>query len=674
MGQNSVGQLTAQMIIESQQGEESIKKIDGLSKLAVVSLKDLAMQMSKLGPSSGGLYDASGQFKKFADGVNEGTDAVKKHGAAMGDGEQALRGFYREQRLQDRTIRESKDALLGMTFGIMAVTSGFGEGSAQAKKFQTSLITGIAAMQAAEFSAAGLSIAGRNAGGVFGSVAATLGKYSGVIGAVVGLGAGLYMFFSDTKDWAKIAAEQGLKKFSDELDTIAGKVTELTPTVTKFRREANQANLDIVTNELNALKEEEKKFNAAKEADRKKAIEGSHTPPAFGASVADVAFWNNAVSKPVETEEQIKQRTERIAELIARQKELQALVAGPVVTGEKPILTPEEQAAADKKAADERQRRLEEMNKSLVAPLDAIKEMAAFEKSTYESNGQTLDEYVAQLVILQKRVGIGEEYNALQIEINRAEKEHGDKIRQANEEAKRAIDSKVEQYAAQYKLNKISADKAIEELQILRDSTTDVNQRLKIEQQIVDIKNEQIQKGNDQLDQAARIGDILSRSFSKSGDDFIAKLNQALQVAVQIAKLMQDKPNGESAGPLSWIESIVSGVGFLAALNMGSTAGSGSQESSAQSKRYGNYSEADLMSGVRATLKPNRVPPGFLTFAASNGSAGMMQEIRAMRAELRSIVPIVNISNPISLGDGLKIEMPGYNRYEKRKIISDPGK
>ena len=45
----------------------------------------------------------------------------------------------------------------------------------------------------------------------------------------------------------------------------------------------------------------------------------------------------------------------------------------------------------------------------------------------------------------------------------------------------------------------------------------------------------------------------------------------------------------------------------------------------------------------------------------------MLSEMRALRNDVRSLQLQVNVFNPISLGDGLKVEIPKYDKFKNNK-------
>ncbi len=78
------------------------------------------------------------------------------------------------------------------------------------------------------------------------------------------------------------------------------------------------------------------------------------------------------------------------------------------------------------------------------------------------------------------------------------------------------------------------------------------------------IAQAQLRQFNKTMDAAAQLGNALQQAFSKTGDDFISKLNQALQIALNIAKAIEAvKTQNTTANILGLIGSIVSIIPFF---------------------------------------------------------------------------------------------------------------
>lgn len=224
-----IGELSVDL--KTMQGQ--IKVAEGMVRTLKSNLRDLSsVKINANGEVSGGF-----------DVLNDSMDRSNKKTAS---GTQLLRDFYREQRIQDRTTREASSAVIGFTVGLSTLIS-TGEGSNRSvQAINKSLLTGITAMQGAEFASASLSIAGRNLSGSLGTVAHFLGENAGMIGAVVGVGTALIAFFNETDEAAKKAAEGGLADFEKRMKGLVPK--DQSAVVAQF-----QGIKDALAQELNSL-------------------------------------------------------------------------------------------------------------------------------------------------------------------------------------------------------------------------------------------------------------------------------------------------------------------------------------------------------------------------------------------------------------------------------------
>lgn len=167
---------------------------------------------------------ATKELQKFKQELTNTVGASSAFNKNIGDGEKLLKNFYKEQRLQDRTMREATNALTGFTVGMSGLLMSGGNASNQMKEFNKAILSGVTAMQGAEFASASLGIAGRNLGGTMGKIATFLSGNAGVIGAVIGATVALWQMvpaFGAVDEAAKKAAESGLSEFEKRFRKMA---------------------------------------------------------------------------------------------------------------------------------------------------------------------------------------------------------------------------------------------------------------------------------------------------------------------------------------------------------------------------------------------------------------------------------------------------------------------
>jgi len=105
------------------------------------------------------------------------------------------------------------------------------------------------------------------------------------------------------------------------------------------------------------------------------------------------------------------------------------------------------------------------------------------------------------------------------------------------------------------------------EVQKANDLLDEQHKRLmQILEDIEKINDEERARYNKELDDISKIGNELERAFSKSGDSLLSKLNEALQIAIKIAKAIKN-----NEGPLEILGEIIPAIGFLFGLHKGGT-------------------------------------------------------------------------------------------------------
>ena len=149
-------------------------------------------QITALGPSVRGTAAAFSLLQGVENQVKVGFTSLATEITQINDklppATTQLREFYREQRLQNRTLRETSQAVGGLT-------SLFGSGG-----FGGALTSSIGAMNQAEFGIAGLGIAASQAGGTVGKLGAGMISLAGPIAALIATGAGVYAWLQGITD------------------------------------------------------------------------------------------------------------------------------------------------------------------------------------------------------------------------------------------------------------------------------------------------------------------------------------------------------------------------------------------------------------------------------------------------------------------------------------------
>ena len=202
--------LFAEIGIDAQQAEQTLKRVQAMVDATGMSLNKLL----KAGKQTG-------------EGLDQGGGKVDRYGKKMGEGEKALRGFYREQRLQDRTMRESVQTLSSLAFAFSFLSQGQNEVGSTGAKVTKSLMTAAIAAQSAEFGFFALGQAGERMNGTMGKVLSTLGRFGGPISLVIGGIAGLATWIGEADAKMQEWRTGGLDSMVKGLTAAAGGRTDL---------------------------------------------------------------------------------------------------------------------------------------------------------------------------------------------------------------------------------------------------------------------------------------------------------------------------------------------------------------------------------------------------------------------------------------------------------------
>lgn len=607
--------LQGTLTLDTAAAEKALKQVQDYIQVTGTKLKELSAIK----------VDAGGNLTLDPDRLEKSTKNLGEYGEATKSASQELRGFYKEQRLQDRVTRDASQALIGFTVGMTALLSQTDDSNEGVKRFNESVLTAITTGQAAEFVFTSVGIAATRMGGTLGAVGGVLTRFAGPISIILGLAAGFISFLRTSNTESKKAAEEGLKKYDEMLDRIAGKMDNWTPETAKARQDALRGQLNETESRLKILQQ----LSDARARGEKEIVISEDEARKAGINVNELIRL-----KGKELDEQIKGLRDRARELASEMNSIPTFVSA-----KRPTLTKED---AEKDAKDRREKEK-----------DHEKEMMAY------ADRQRMD----------------------------AIKERAD---QYDADTKRRQDE--EQIAQlRYQTGQITAATAISQLEALAKETIDTLELARIRKAIFDIQKaeqeDQARRTDAQLDQAQRVAALLERAFAKSGDTFITKLSQALQIAVNIAKVMNAaNARKEGAGIMDYLEVGANIASYLAMFDTGGHTGMGDPKKIAGAVHYDevvfennitrrNRSQLlalrrQLQTGQDFSSAMYSAMGGLLPSTGMNMDA-VLQELRDMRGLLSNLEPnvVVNVKNPISLSRALEIEMPAYERYRKQKHI-----
>jgi len=181
--------------------------------------------------------------KKLGVAGDSTSGSTDKLGKSVDDASNSYKGFFREQRLQDRIMGEGKQSILGIASALSLVTSSQNNASVSMKRVESGLITFITMANAGEFALFSLAKMGSKMSGALGTISMSIGRHAGPISMVVGLGAGLIAFFKDAN--AEAFENKGLDDFKSKLESISQKMLAMG---TKELREQLALQSDYIAN------------------------------------------------------------------------------------------------------------------------------------------------------------------------------------------------------------------------------------------------------------------------------------------------------------------------------------------------------------------------------------------------------------------------------------------
>lgn len=648
---DTAGGLSAKMFIDIQQAQQALQNINTLLKVSQKNFQELGKQ---------GIYTAAGEFKKFDDAVKPTIKSTEQLGEKTKTATQEYRQFFKEQRFQGRMLREGKEAIMGVAFAFMMLSSQGGETSETMRSVTKGLVGFIAGMNSSEFAIFSLGRAMSGMTGSFGKFGTMLMSSAGWIGAVVGVGAGLIAFFSEVGAASKKAAEEGLKKFNDELQDYVTKITniqELTRGEQEKQRTALIAQREMYELQIGIL-------------DRiKEHIRTGQAPTIYDweSEKAGLKDFANFTNKEID-----EKRDEAVKKLAKTQSAINAMGA----------ISVSGRLKTEKEITDENRKQAEEIAK-LEAERDKIRKA-----STEKGLAETIKAY-DNLYLLESEMNqnlITDKYDA---ERNRAEQEHSNRLANIHTLVFSTL-SGDEAIAEQKRLDEI----ALQELKI---RNNEINKRQQEEIDKIRLENEkyiaQIREQN--IDSIINSLGRLQSLFGDAGNEFIKKLQIALQIVQKIEEITARTAAQKTAGGVLGEFSDIISLGtlllglFKFPMATGGYTGAGSRNEPAGVvhrgeivfekpivDRYGS----ELMA-LRANLKGyaggGKVDAINVDSFAMISNNALLNEVRALRQQ-NSILnetmkragdnPIVIQANLDAL-QFLRKYKPEYDKFEKKKTV-----
>lgn len=604
----TVGQLAAELVINNKQAADALKMIERLATSTQMRLDEMAKANRQLSQS---FVDSGGRIR----GYNKDLDTNR---SKMGEGEKALRGFYKEQRLQDRTMRESIATLQSLTFAFAFLTQGQDDGSKTTRRVTEGMMVMFATAQSLEFGLFAVGRAGASMSGSLGMILTRIGALAGPIGIILGLGAGLVAFFASANKEVDQFAEKGLDNLIKRLNEAGGGSTAFLRNI-QLSIEAQQAAVNMLLESGKKLTEpgagsfsmgplgailqsgqaaakESVASDALKEQneERRKIIEKIKD------AIKEQSVMNDYLSR---ANQYVREHGSRYQVLKLEIEDLNTRIQTQVLSEED-----------RRKLIDERIEKENELKNLTLSTFDIETKRVAKMEALVKLNQATNDDVIAQidhtltlklteeqrLALQVKRVELLDKEAAERAKVIKEGQEGLDNLTEyiktaqaesivtaptdqtldANIDAINAIasqkkmkadlqyDEDIKQIEANYEKLGYSEEnfrlykEALQAAETRRDVQKQ-NDDLEAQQKIIKARQDAYEKDLDQID---RIGAHLQKAFN--ADTFIAKLGQGLQIAAQIAHTLNNI-GSEGVGPLDFLEILGPIAGFVGLFDEG---------------------------------------------------------------------------------------------------------
>jgi hypothetical protein len=585
MGTESIGVLVQKLSLDMAEFEVSIRKAETLSKALKTSIRDL------------GTLSVPAALPK----------SVDDYSVSLNSGEKAVRGFLREQRLQDRVMRESIGSITGVVFAFAFLTRGAKDAKDSTRLVTDSLVAAMGAANATEFAMFSL-------GRAFPALAAFSGPITVLAAVLAAVGS---LFASASSEAATLAEKVSKLKVELGIKSSEQRMGELDAEEIKARAELDRA---------------QRRATGSAQMDR--VAKG-------GGPIGQWATLMRFVDSMLGVDNEVARAEAKLLEITKERSDLQDKIwqgkeaeAKATNTANQTLLdlNRENEAAKNKSS--------EESDKSIREAQDAY--FTAMEKQAHEE-ARMAEETVrvrdSLRDITDKARAEGIE-TLTEKELLAEEARYNREVRNIDELARKSV-ANAEDVARAKTANEIGHAQRVE--QIKRDAAR--------------------QTTDEALQGAEYLASALSSAFARMGNTASANLMQVLQIAIRIAQQIASVNAAQAAGQGTvggYLGILGSLVGLIGMFDRGGYTGSGTRYQPAGLVHRGEIvfekplvdrHGAELMA-LRSSLQHSYASGGYVGGGAMVGGAMV-------------VVGRVDIDNGKIF---LRRQMPGFDKWNRKKI------
>ena len=708
----SAGEMIVRLLLQSN-SKEVLTQMSTDARQAERSLDDLVRTAQGFTVTTkGGII--------VTEGMNR---ALKEQERQTADASRSVRQFLADRGLSNRLARETTQAVTAIALAMSFLTDAEGNADESTKAMASSLLRGVAVMNATEFSMFALGKAAEKLPGTLGAIGTRMTALAGPIGIAIGVVTALHTMMSAANAEGEKAEKEGIGKFIDRLSNASG---------------ADLGFLRAAVDQMKALRTETKDlllFTQQMDLGGTGFAAADATGQSGRAGViAQIKETQKGredivaqIEKEIDRQEVLNDFNERFRQIVLKSgNEVQKLQVQLETVNEqlrKGIIT----SADGKNLIEERVRLTRQLAEILKTSDDKQAERVTTAEHEYQVQRITRAVLIEKLQAELKSAETAERRRQIETEIHRLVEEEKKAVQDINtywNEAARKAWEQFEAASKQLKENRgqieidiirnASEKKVAEEerryqkqLDLIKDlelKTQDHDEAAAQRKLAAEINRQNLVAIGQQrelaelqlvADQVGVIGTALHNAFSGAGGELLQKMVAVAQIALQIAKTVQLMNAGALTGALGPIGIAASALGIFGLFDSGGYTGSGHRYQPAGIVHRGEIvfekpivdRHKDLLMGVRSVLQSGYARGGMAgggsfdssgiareMVSSSIGSGGSaVAEIRAMRREIvQSIRGIQSFPDEIRVDmvrmqAKLRDEQRGIDRWKSRK-------
>ena len=655
----------ATFVVDSEKAELGVQRMQRLMQLLGKTAEDARKELSQI----------------FVDTAGKMSGPLDQSKRKVDDNTKAIKDYRQEQRLQNYVVREGSQTVMSLVFALAFLSQGEKDGASTTKVLTQSIMMGVIALNSMEMTAFSLKrTLGTDAAGNLNKFGQFIRNWGGPIAmAVAGL-VTLIGYIKESGEASKKAAEEGLKKYREELEkmTLAQRESELKRLEAEYKFYQKQVGLkpaaEVIPRAGGSLAELLGLTNKA-------AKEGLEITKQEGEAVGKLALETGNLKK---LEEEITRLQAQRSKAID-QKEILRL-SDEIAKKEYDLGQAKKTTAERTAAAAEKEKILYEIHKSLpaqyLAALNAQKKVTLDAKTRLEIEQKIFD-------VKQDQIELEEKRNAARLAAAQREADADEALFNLRRdlEIESVLDPMKREEAEQ---ERIHTERLAEiEEQASRANELEEGKRVaNLENQryanaLNEIQNKYYVEGLRNLAEGFQAIEQGLSAIGARSDSVLTRMIQMAQIAIRISQALSQMNQPGADQTTGWLNIIGNILGFVGLFQTGGWTGpgSGSQVAGLVHKdeivfeqplvqRYRN----ELL-GLRRSMQMG-IPTSGMFPSSDNGNlntAILVNELRSLKQVVRTLeiqVPVI-FRNMLDTQKIVREQLPAAQQYYSKKSV-DP--